>query len=454
MVAPLRRLVPAGLSLRTQSVTSSGSGSTGAAASTATASKPDAGSLDVCLLSYRSNPYSGGQGVYVKYLSRALTELGHDVDVISGQPYPDLDPQVDLVKLPGPNVIEEVDRLGAFEPAFLTDRTELFEWLSVLTGGFPEPYTFGERVVRYFREHGVKYDVIHDNQSLCYALLDLVEMDVPTVATIHHPITVDRDIALANAEGIGERLLTKRWYRFLRMQGKVAERLPHLITVSEASKQTAVEDFGVSPSGVDVVHNGIDTETFHPLPSVDRRDDRIMTTVSADAPLKGARYLLEAFADLQDHPRDPELVVVGEFDEGGTCDQLVDNLGIRDSVTTYSEISTDRMVELYATATLAVVPSLYEGFGLPAGEAMACGVPLVASTGGGLSEVVDDAGLTVEPGNVEGLRSAMRRLLDNPDLRDRLGENGRERITTEFDWEEAARETVQVYRDAIAHADD
>lgn len=454
MVLPLRRLVPRGLSLRTQGVASSSDDAAGTAASAAVASGPDTGGLDVCLLSYRSNPFSGGQGVYVKYLSRALTALGHDVDVISGKPYPDLDPEVDLVKLPGPNVIEEVDRLRAFEPEFLTDRTELFEWLSVLTGGFPEPYTFGERVVRYFREHGVQYDVVHDNQSLCYGLLDLVEMGVPTVATIHHPITVDRDIALQNADGLGERLLTRRWYRFLRMQGTVAERLPHLITVSEASKRTAVADFGVSPATVDVVHNGIDTEVFRPLPSVERRDDRIMTTVSADAPLKGTRYLLEAFAALRDHPSDPELVVVGEFNGGGTCDRLVDDLGIADSVTTYSAISTERMVELYASATLAVVPSLYEGFGLPAGEAMACGTPLVATTGGGLSEVVGDAGLTVAPGDVEDLTGAMRRLLDDPDLRERLAASGRERIRTEFDWEQAARETVQVYHDAIAHADD
>ncbi|MFB6172512.1 MAG: glycosyltransferase family 4 protein [Haloarculaceae archaeon] len=456
MVTPLRRLVPGGLSLRTGQASSSGGAANASAAATpaADATAEDADSLDVCLLSYRSDPYSGGQGVYVKYLSRALTAQGHDVDVISGRPYPDLDPDVDLVKLPGTNVVDETDRLRAFEPGFLADWTELFEWLSVLTGGFPEPYTFGERVVRHFRDHDPQYDVVHDNQSLCYGLLDLVDMGVPTVATIHHPITVDRDVALRAADGLGERLLTRRWFRFLGMQAEVAGRLPHVIAVSEASKETAVDDFGVASDGVAVVHNGIDAEGFRPLPDVERREGRIMTTVSADAPLKGTRYLLRAFAAVRDHPSDPELVVVGEFNEGGECERLVDDLGIADSVTTCSEITTERMVELYATAALAVVPSLYEGFGLPAGEAMACGVPVVASTGGGLPEVVGDAGLTVPPGDVEALAGAVRRLLDDAALRERLGENGRDRVRTEFDWAAAARETVAVYREAIADADD
>jgi glycosyltransferase involved in cell wall biosynthesis len=452
MVVPLRRLVP-GLPLRAEGVTPSGDAASAVAPSTvAVDSQTDP--LDVCLLSYRSNPYSGGQGVYVKYLSRALTELGHDVDVISGKPYPDLDPDVDLVRLPGPNVVEEEDRLRAFEPGFLTDPTELYEWLSVLTGGFPEPYTFGERVVRYFEEHEPDYDVVHDNQSLCYGLLDLQERGFPTVATIHHPITVDRDLALQNAADLTERLLTRRWYSFLRMQGSVAAELSHVIAVSEASRRTAMEDFGVSSDAAAVVHNGIDTETFRPRPDVERRDGRIMTTVSADAPLKGAKYLLRAVAAVADHPSDPELVVVGEFNDGGECDRLVDELGIADRITTHSEISTERMVELYASSALAVVPSLYEGFGLPAGEAMACGVPLVATTGGGLSEVVGDAGLTVPPGDPEAMADAIRTLLSAPERREAMGRAGRERVCAEFDWEDAARETVQVYREAIEHAHD
>lgn len=409
--------------------------------------------LDVCLLSYRSDPYSGGQGVYVKHLSRELVELGHSVDVISGEPYPNLDPGVNLIELPGPNVIEAEDRLRAFEPGFVRSPVKLFEWLSVLTGGFPEPYTFGARAVRHFRETDRGYDVIHDNQSLCYGLLDLLDMGLPTVATIHHPITVDRDLALRTADGITSRVLTRRWFRFLRMQKQVARRVPHLITVSHASKQTAIEDFGIAPEAVSVVHNGIDTEQFRPLDGIERRPGRVITTVSADVPLKGLEYLLRAFASVvEDHP-DAELVIIGELNDGGTADRLTRRLGIADRITTYSRISRRKMIELYASSVLAVVPSLYEGFGLPAGEAMACGVPLVATDGGGLSEVVGDAGLTVPPGDTEALAGAMGDLLAAPEERERMGREGRRRMHTEFDWTETARETVGVYRQAIAHAD-
>ncbi|QRV16264.1 glycosyltransferase family 4 protein [Haloterrigena salifodinae] len=440
--------------LRGSVATSSASAgsSTATGSTTETGPSPDSARLegeplDICLLSYRSNPYSGGQGVYVKYLSRALTDLGHSVDVISGKPYPELDDDVGLVKLPGENVVDELDRLGQFDPSYLRDPLAMYEWLSALTGGFPDPYAFGRRVVDYFEKRRPEYDVIHDNQSLCYGLQTLRERGHPVVATVHHPITVDRDVALAAADGWGERLLIRRWYRFLRMQREVVRELPHVLTVSEAAKRRTVTDFGADPGALRVVHNGIDTDLFEP---VDREHDRprVMTTVSADVPLKGARYLLEAFADVREHV-DAELVVVGEFDEGSDCERLVSKLGIEDAVETHSEISYDRMIELYGTADVAVVPSLYEGFGLPAGEAMACGVPVVATTGGALPEVVGDAGNLVAPGDAGEMADAIRELLADDDRRRRLGERGRERIVEEFDWERAARETVRTYRTAI-----
>ncbi|WP_226480837.1 glycosyltransferase family 4 protein [Natrinema amylolyticum] len=448
VMGTLRRL------LRGSMITSSASAG-GSTATEATAeSEPSPGverpadePLDICLLSYRSNPYSGGQGVYVKYLSRALTDLGHSVDVISGKPYPELDDDVGLVKLPGENIVDELDRLGQFEPSYLRDPLALYEWLSALTGGFPDPYVFGRQVVDYFEEHRPAYDVVHDNQSLCHGLHALRERGHPVVATVHHPITVDRDAALAAADGWGERLLIRRWYRFLRMQREVVQELPHVLTVSESAKHRTVTDFGADPESIRVVHNGIDTDLFEP---VDRSADRprVMTTVSADVPLKGARHLLEAFATVREEI-DAELVVIGEFDEGGDCDRLISTLGIEDAIETHSEISYERMVELYGTADVAVVPSIYEGFGLPAGEALACGVPVVATTGGGLPEVVGDAGVLVEPGDADALAEAVRDLLADDQRRRRLGERGRDRIVEEFDWERAARETVDTYRDAI-----
>jgi len=420
--------------------------------------------LEVCLLSYRSDPYSGGQGVYVRYLSRALTDLGHSVDVVSGKPYPDLDEDVRLVKLPGENVVDELDRLGQFEPSYLADPTALYEWLSALTGGFPDPYAFGRRVLEYFESHEPGYDVVHDNQSLCYALPELEKRGYPVVATVHHPITVDREVTLAEADGLRERLLVRRWYRFLRMQQAVVPQLSHIVTVSEAARRRTVTDFGADPDAVRVVHNGIDTDVFEPRDGeveadgaggvdgpTDAAEHRLMTTVSADAPIKGVRYLLRAFARVREAV-DAELVVVGEFDEGGDAEGLVEELGVGDAIATHSGISTDRLVDLYASADVAAVPSVYEGFGLPAGEAMACGVPVVATDGGALPEVVGGAGVQVPARDAGALATAILDLLEDPGRRRRLGRRGRERVVEQFDWERAARETARTYRQAI-HGD-
>lgn len=462
---PLRRLLSGTLGASVSSETSRPPGAGPAATRTGAggAASVDGGEpLDVCLLSYRSDPYSGGQGVYVKYLSRALTDLGHSVDVISGKPYPDLDEDVRLVKLPGENVVDDLDRLGQFEPSYLADPTALYEWLSALTGGFPDPYAFGRRVLEYFETREPDYDVVHDNQSLCHALPELERQGYPVVATVHHPITVDREVTLAEADGLRERLLVRRWYRFLRMQQAVVPKLSHVVTVSEAARRRTVADFGADPEAVRVVHNGIDTDVFEPRDCqvdgtsgadgpTDAAEYRLMTTVSADAPIKGVRYLLRAFVQVRDSV-DAELVVVGEFNEGGDAEALVENLGVGDAITTHSGISTDRLVDLYASADVAVVPSVYEGFGLPAGEAMACGIPVVATDGGALPEVVGDAGVQVPAENAGALADAVVDLLKEPERRRRLGRRGRERVVEKFDWERAARETARTYRQAI-HGD-
>jgi glycosyltransferase involved in cell wall biosynthesis len=408
--------------------------------------------LKVALLGYRSNPFSGGQGVYLNYLSRALVDAGHQVDVISGEPYPHLDPRVRLVKLPGLNLYAADNHVTALRPHHLRSATDVFEWWSMLTGGFPEPYTFGRRLLRHFRaleRRGERYDIVHDNQCLSWGVLSLQQRGIPLVATIHHPITWDRDIALAHASSRGHRLLIRRWHSFLRMQTRVAGRLAHIVTVSERSKQDICEAFAIDPARIRVIPNGIDTDVFRPDPEVTRDPWQLITTASADQPLKGTQYLLPAFATLcQQFPR-LRLVFVGKPKPGGNTEALIHRLGLADRIEFVHGISAQEFRRLYARSALAVVPSEYEGFGLPAGEAMASGIPVVSTDGGALPEVVGDAGRIVPARNPAALAQAIGELLDDPDQRVSLGQRGRQRILERFSWTQAAATLSDVYRDAI-----
>jgi len=406
--------------------------------------------LHICLLGYRSHPYSGGQGIYLKYLSSALCDMGHKVDVISGSPYPDLDPRVTLIKLPGLGLYEKESKFWGAKPhQLLTSYTNLYEWLDINLGGFPEPYTFGRRLVKYMKKHGKKYDVVHDNQSLCYGLLTLQNMGIPTIATIHHPITKDREIALNGTDDKSLKWLIRRWYSFLKMQTDVVKQLNHIITVSECSRKDIAEDFGIKAEGLDLVYNGIDTHAFSPLPNITRLNNRITATASADAPLKGLDYLLKAFAGLLKKYPDLELVVIGKAKAGGHTERLIKQLNIEKHMQFVSGISEQKIRELYAETTVAVVPSLYEGFGLPAGEAMSCGVPLVSTTGGSLPEVVGDAGILVKPADDKAIANAISSLLDDAKLRQELSIKGRERIINKFCWKHAAKQMVHYYQQVI-----
>ncbi|MEH6580558.1 MAG: glycosyltransferase family 4 protein [Halioglobus sp.] len=407
-------------------------------------------SLRIALLGYRSQPYGGGQGVYLKYLSKALVEAGHKVDVISGPPYPHLDPRVPLIKLPSLDLFE--NGLTSLRPRHLRSMTNIIEWTSKLTGGFSEPYTFGRRAVKYLKQHGHNYDLIHDNQSLSFGMLQLQELGFPLVTTLHHPITSDQRIALSAAGNWYERLLVRRWHSFLSMQKKVVKQLHNIVTVSDCSRQDIAADFGIQPSGISLVHNGIDIGTFRPMPEIKRQPRSLMATASADAPLKGLRYLLKAYAQLLTQYPDLELLLVSKPQPGGKTERLVKALGLTERVKFVNGISTEQMVRYYAEATIAVVPSVYEGFGLPAGEAMACGVPVVSTDGGALPEVVGDAGVIVPTKNVDALVAAISGLLDDPELRDQLAERGRERICDQFCWQVCADQMTEYYEKVLANA--
>ncbi len=411
--------------------------------------------LRIALLTYRGNPRSGGQGIYVRLLGRELVQLGHRVDVWSGQPYPELIDGVNLVKVPSLDLWNE----NAFFrfPTFseLRDPINVSEYARTVTGGFPEPFTFAQRVARKLTQlngSGPRYDVLHDNQTLGPALLGL-QSHTPLVATIHHPVTRDRRIALQSAQGIRTRYGLLRWYTFLPTQLKVSRKLDRVMTVSEASRDDLQGEYGIDRDRIRVVGIGIDTEVFYPRREIEREEELLVCTLSADSPIKGFVYLLDALALLRRERPNLRLRAVGSPGRKTTTQKHLERLGLQDAVEFTGKIEADDIARLYARATIAVVPSLYEGFGLPAGEAMACEVPVVATTGGALPEVVGrdgKAGLLVEPRSGEALAKGIDALLDAPERRRAMGEEGRARVQSLFTWRRAAERRVEIYREAIA----
>ena len=405
-------------------------------------------SLRICMLSYRSNPHSGGQGVYVKNLSRALRDLGHAVDVVAGPPDPGLADGVRLIALPCLDLYHPSDPFRMPSARELSDPVNLLEWIGVSTMGFPEPFTFGLRAWRYLKRRLTGYDVLHDNQSLSYGIWALSRR-APTVATIHHPITVDRRWAVRAETSIWRKLQQWRWYSCIGMQKRVVKRLGSLVTVSESARRDISREFGIPAGRLQVVPNGIDTDVFRPLPGIAREPGRIIATNSADTPLKGLAHLLAAVAEISRSRNHFKLVVIGEPKKNGAVERLVRELGIAPRVEFTGRIDAAELVRHYARAAAAVIPSLYEGFGLPAGEAMACGVPVISTTGGALPEVVGDAGLLVPPADPAALAAAIRRILDHPDEGRVLGQRGLARVGLNFTWRRAAELTVSAYREAI-----
>jgi glycosyltransferase involved in cell wall biosynthesis len=403
--------------------------------------------LNICLLSYRSNPHCGGQGVYLKNLSRALTDIGHHVEVVSGPPDPMLDDDI-LVHRPACLDLynpENLFRVPTLKE--LSDPVNVMEWAGVSTMGFPEPFTFGIRAQRFLRTRMGCYDIVHDNQSLSYGIWSIAKQ-IPTVATIHHPITVDRDIAVRSVRPFWKKLKHLRWFSFIGMQKRVSRTLSRIITVSECAREDIAKDFKISRDRFSVVPNGINTDLFYPMPDIPREPGRIIVTNSSDVPLKGLYYLLHAVAQVAAR-REIRLVVIGTPKKNGGITRLIRRLGIGDRITFTGRVSDAEFVRQYARAAVAVVASVYEGFGLPAGEAMACGVPVISTTGGALPEVVGDAGVLVPPKDSQALAGAITNMLDHPDKAAELGRRGYQRVQRHFTWQRAAEKTVDAYRKTI-----
>jgi len=406
-------------------------------------------SLRIALLGYRSHPHVGGQGIYLHYLSKALVDLGHQVDLLSGPPYPELDARVNLIKIPSLDLYAHPHPTCALKFRHLFSFADFYEWWSKLTGAFGEPYCFGRRVFDYFEKNAMNYDVIHDNQCLSYGVLALQEKYKNLVVTIHHPITQDHQLALAAAQTKNQRWLINRWYSFVAMQKKVAKELQNIITVSEQSKSDIQQAFAVDEKNISVIGCGVDTTIFSPQPAIARKAFRLISTASSDQPLKGLSILLNALNRLKKEFTNLELIVIGKLKENGDSEKELIHLGLQDKVKFISGISTADLVLEYGQASIAVVPSLYEGFGLPAAEALACGIPLICSDGGALPEVVGSAAMMVKAGDVEQLVEAVRLLLTNPALAEEYSSKGRQHSLQQLSWETIAVKMVDYYKEMI-----
>ncbi|MBF0234239.1 MAG: glycosyltransferase family 4 protein [Desulfamplus sp.] len=403
--------------------------------------------LKIGIISYRSNPHCGGQGVYVRNLSRALTDLGHNVEVIAGPPDPLLVGNSRLTLLQTLDLYNPDDLFRTPKLHELQDPVNLIEWLGVSSMGYPEPLTFGMRAKRYLKDKLKGFDIIHDNQCLAYGILSLSKQ-IPVTATIHHPMTVDRRIAVKSTKSIYKKFKHLRWYSFIGMQKYVARRLPKLITVSDFSKQDISKEFSIPENRFVTIPNGINTELFHPMDHIKREPSRLIVTNSADTPLKGLFYLLHAIKGIS-AKRAVKLIVIGSPKKNGGIEKLVKNLELQNIVQFTGRIDDQRFIEEYARATLAIVPSLYEGFGLPVGEAMACRIPVICTNGGALPEVAGDAAKIVPQADAVALKNAIVSLLDNPQECERMAQAGYDRVMKNYTWQMTAIKTAQVYKDII-----
>ena len=391
--------------------------------------------LNIAILSYRSAKFGGGQGVYVKDISLALTLIGHNVDVISGPPYPDLHKGINLIKLPGLNLFETFsfkDRIKKLFNKKQKNINDYYEFFSVLFGGFPEMKTFGDRANDFLKNNN-DYDLVIDNQSLSYGMLE-IQNRFPFIEIIHHPITFDYKYELASSKKIKYKVSRYRWYSFLKMQKRVAPKINRIISPSQSSKDGIIKEFQCNEKNITVINNGLDADEFRPILKSTRNPYRLITTASADVPLKGLDYSLKALKDLKSDFPKIHLIVIGSIKENGHTERLINELDIKDSVFFKSNITKAQIAELYSTSSIAIVSSLYEGFGYPVIEAMSCEVPLIATNISSIPELVNDYATLVNPKNHKMISDSVKEIIMDYRKYKEIAINGRQHIIERFNW--------------------
>ena len=406
-------------------------------------------SLKILILSYRSAPFGGGQGIYVKDLSQALVNLGHEVTVFSGPPYPELDKKIVLIRSPGLNLFETFnfkDRFFKFINHKDKTTSDFYEFFSVLFGGFPEMRTFGVRAKKHVLKN--KYDLVIDNQSVSYGM-EYIQILTPLIEVIHHPITMDLKYELSTSNNLIYRFSRHRWYSFLRMQKKVAPLLKNILTPSNNSKKDISKEFHVKPENISVIHNAVDSNIFRPYPEIKNLPQRLITTASADVPLKGLDFSLYALADLSKEFQDIELLVIGTLRKGGHTDRLIKKLNLNERVTFKTGITKDEIAKEYAKSSVAIVSSLYEGFGYPVAEAMSCSIPLIATDVASIPEITDNFAILIPPKDSDAIRDSIRKILLEPDLYNKVAAKGRLHIKNKFNWQTIGKQYEELMNKVI-----
>ena len=390
--------------------------------------------LKIAILSYRSAPFGGGQGIYVYELSKALNNIGHNVDVISGPPYPELIADIELIKLPGLNLFSTFKFRERLKIFFHTKNKSLDDWYefsSTLMGGFPELQTFGNRAKIFLSDKN--YDAVIDNQSISFGMID-IQKSKPLIEIMHHPISKDYFYDLKFARGLVQRLSKMRWFSFLKMQKKVAKQIKVVVTPSLNSKQDIHNDFKVPMQNIQVIPNGIDFNIFCPLPNIVPRANGVITTASADVPLKGLDFSLHAIARLKSEYPDINLTVIGSPRAEGHTERLIKKLKLEEQVSFKTNLTKEEITHEYANSSVAVVSSLYEGFGFPVGEAMACATPLVATNVASIPEITGSFAQLIPAEDAEAIYLGIKNIFQSPQKYKIQAELGREHIIENFNW--------------------
>ena len=405
-------------------------------------------SLKIALLSYRSDPFSGGQGIYIKNISEALHNRGHEITIFSGNPLPEVNKAIKVVRIETPGFFETFDSLERLKifTSLEKNRLNFMDFFETFTGTFTEPVFFGERLVKnkYFQETVDEFDIFHDNQSISsYPETVLKKL----VTTLHHPIHVDKEIDLTSEKSFLTRLSIKRWYSFLNFQKKNLKAVKKVISPSLSSKNDICRYFDYPSKNISVIWNGINLDDckFHQRESFNAN---FVTIISADVPMKNLKTVLKALYLLKQEGINAKLTIVGDLREDNN--KLIDRLGLTKEITYKSKLPRKQLIQSLNNADIGIAPSKYEGFGFPLVEMIATGLPVIVSDKASLPELAGNAGLIFNSSDSNDLKEKMKELIENAALRNKVTENSKLRRDDFFGWDEYAKKLEDLYKEIIS----